>query len=159
MLANGYIVADNELTPRQVRFLFGLGVFLQMVDDLQDLKVDCKNSNTTIFTLAADNELALESLANRAISFGNFAMTFLDAFPAPETNPLKEVMQLSVARLIIGAVSLNQQCFLSDYLGELEAHFPFRFSHLKRVKAQMKRKKVSMTTLLNLLTTQKSGDI
>jgi hypothetical protein len=153
VLANGYLVADNELTPRQVRFMFGLGVFLQMVDDLQDLKDDRKSGNTTIFTMATANKLALESLTNRAISFGTFVMTFLDAFPAPNTNPIKEVMQLSVAKLIIGAVSLNQQYFRAEYLRNLEAHSPFRFSYLKRVKARLKQQKVSMTTLLNYMLT------
>ena len=90
VLANGYLVGENELTPRQVRFMFGLGVFLQMVDDLQDLKDDRKSGNTTIFTLAADNKLALESIANRAISFGTFVMTFLDAFPAPTPIPSRK---------------------------------------------------------------------
>ncbi len=153
VLANGYLVADNELTPGQVRFMFGLGVFLQMVDDLQDLKDDRKSGDTTIFMLAADNKLALESLANRAINFGTFVMTLLDAFPAPNTNPIKEVMQLSVTKLIIGAVSLNQQYFRAEYLRNLEAHFPFRFAYLKRVKARLKHQKVSMPTLLNYMMT------
>ena len=58
---------------------------------------------------------------------------------------------MSVAKLIIGAASLNQRYFRAEYLRNLEAHFPFRFSYLKRVKAQMKRQKVSMTTLMNFM--------
>ena len=154
MLADGYLIALNELSPKQVRFMFGLGAFLQMVDDLQDLKQDRKSGDVTMFSMAADNEVMLESLTNRAIGFGTFVMTLLDAFPAPNIDPLKEVMQFSVAKLIIGAASLNQQYFRKSYLRELETHFPFRFSYLKKVKLRMKRQKFSFTSLFNFMATQ-----
>jgi hypothetical protein len=151
VLADAYLVADNELTPKQVKLFFGLGAFLQLVDDLQDLKDDLKSGNISIFSICAENEINLEKMTNQTIGFGTFAMTFLDSFEAPNNAALKEVMQMSVGKLIIGAVSLNQRFFRREYLRELEAHFPFRFAYLKKVRALIKRPKMSFAGALNLV--------
>ncbi|XUX00020.1 MAG: hypothetical protein TUN42_09000 [Dehalogenimonas sp.] len=143
VLADAYLIAENRLTPRQVRFIFGLGIFLQLVDDLQDLKPDLKSGNITLFCLAAKDTRALESLSNRAIAFGRKVMDDLDAFTAHGINPLKEVIRMSVAQLMIGAAYFSREFFRSDYSSRLEAHFPFRFTHLDKVMATLKKQKVS----------------
>ena len=151
VLADAYLVAENGLTPRQVRFIFGLGTFLQLVDDLQDLKQDRKSGNITLFCLAAKGAESLESLTNRAIAFGTFVMDYLDAFTATGIAPLKEVVRLSVPQLMIGAANLNRDLFRSEYVRQLESHFPFRFDYLEKVRATLKKQKVSLTTLLDFL--------
>ncbi|PPD57293.1 hypothetical protein [Dehalogenimonas etheniformans] len=143
VLADAYLIAENRLTPQQVRFIFGLGIFLQLVDDLQDLKPDLKGGNVTLFCLAAKDSRALESLANRAIAFGRKVMDDLDAFSAPGIDPLKQVIRMSVAQLMIGAAYLSREFFGSDHLSRLEAHFSFRFTHLDKVTATLKKQKVS----------------
>ncbi|MEL7563192.1 MAG: class 1 isoprenoid biosynthesis enzyme [Dehalogenimonas sp.] len=156
VLADAFLVAENGLTPRQVRFIFSLGVFLQLVDDLQDLKQDRKRGNVTLFGLAAKNAASLESLTNRAIAFGTRVMDYLDGFTAPGIDPLKEVIHMSVTDLMIGAAAPNQELFSSEYVRRIEAHFPFRFNYIKKVRATLKKREVSFTSLLNLLTAQKA---
>jgi hypothetical protein len=156
VLADAYLIAENGLNPRQVRFIFGLGVFLQLVDDLQDLKQDRKSGNITLFCLEAKNAGALESLANRAIAFGTLVMDYLDSFTATGIDPLKEVIRMSVAQLVISAVFASRDFFRSEYLSQLEAHFPFRSAYLSKIRSTLKKQKVSFTSLLNLLSAQTS---
>ncbi|APV45013.1 hypothetical protein Dform_01693 [Dehalogenimonas formicexedens] len=144
VLADAYLIAENGLTPRQVRFIFGLGIFLQLVDDIQDLKQDLKSGNVTLFCLAAKDPIALESLANRAIAFGKHVMDYLEAFTAQGIEPLKEVIRMSVAQLIIGAAYQSHRYFRREYLSRLEAHFPFRLAHLEKVTATLRKQKLSL---------------
>lgn len=44
------------LTPQEITFAFHYGTFLQLVDDLQDIKEDRREGHQTVFTLTAPNQ-------------------------------------------------------------------------------------------------------
>jgi hypothetical protein len=67
VLADLYLVV-GEATPAEERFAFGYGVFLQLLDDLQDVKADCAARHQTLFTLAASAG-RLDALTARLVAF------------------------------------------------------------------------------------------
>ena len=137
------------MSPHQVEFLFGLGVFLQFVDDLQDLKSDLKNGNVSVFTKSANDCAQLESLTSRAIRFGYYVMGLAGAFPSSGST-LKGVLRESVPGLVTNSASYNQDFYGEKYLRDLEAHFPFRFDLLQETRLKLKRR-MSFSRLLDVV--------
>lgn len=151
VLADGYLVAKT-LLPDQAQFLFAFGAFLQFVDDLQDAEQDHRDGLMTIFSQPA-RTWKLDALADRAMRFGVEATRYLDAFPGNDISPLKELVQGSVRQLVIGAAVRNPHLFTREYLGHLEAHFPFRFSYLKKAQKRLERRGLSLGRLIDAMAT------
>ena len=66
-MAHGPLVTGN-LGVEQLRFLFGYGVLLQLIDDLQDLKEDTRLGCPNYFTEAAKDE-PLDRMAHKLLQF------------------------------------------------------------------------------------------
>ena len=58
VLADGYLVA-GRLTTEQERALFGYGVYLQLLDDIQDVNEDTESNTRTIFSCATSKNWML----------------------------------------------------------------------------------------------------
>ncbi len=65
MLADLYLVAGRPAEPDR-RFAFGYGVFLQLLDDLQDVEADLAAGHQTLFTRAAARGVLDEPAARLA---------------------------------------------------------------------------------------------
>ena len=60
--------SPGDATPAEERFAFGYGVFLQLLDDLQDVTIDLAAEHHTLFTLAARRG-TLDDLTARLLDF------------------------------------------------------------------------------------------
>jgi hypothetical protein len=150
VLTDGVLVAAQTLgtlTPGQVRFFFGLGAFLQLADDLQDVQADQQAGLLTVFSHAADH-WPLDSLAERTWRFGQQVLQGLGHFEAPEGQPLKELLAPTFRQLLMNAVAGAYRLFSREYVRALEPHSPFRFSFLQQRQKRLEKQGVSMARLV-----------
>lgn len=146
VLADGYLVAGT-LTPPQAQFMFGFGAFLQLVDDLQDVRADGQAGLLTVFSHSA-GRWPLDALAERAWRFGSRVLEQLVHFNAPGTADLKTLMRLTGAELLINAAGSAGRLFTAEYLRELERHSPFRFAFLRKRRKKLSRQRLSLGRLI-----------
>jgi len=128
VLADGYLAA-GALSPQEAQFVFGWGVLLQLADDLQDVREDCRDGMLTVFSEIAGRE-PLDRRTNRTLHFARRVMRWMGGLAGPECQALKEMVERSSGSLLIRAAGEAPDLYTSDYLAALETHSPFRFAFL-----------------------------
>ncbi len=138
VLADGFLVSGT-LSEKEEDFCFGFGAYLQLADDIQDFVVDKKNRHGTIFSLTAER-YNLDHLANKLL---NFIATCVDA-ELDERNQneqaLKELILRNCTLLILEAIGKNKAYYSKEYAGQMERHFPIRFSKLQKLREKIQKK-------------------
>jgi hypothetical protein len=145
VLADGYLVAGS-LTAAQRDFLFCLGAFLQLVDDLQDVLRDRQDGLLTVFSQTSGH-WRLDVPTNRALCFGAAVMQAVDGFEGPGLETIKPLMKRATDLLLVEAAGRAEQFYTRRYLRDLEAHFPFRFSVLRKHRRRLTRQRASLERL------------
>ena len=145
VLADGYLVA-GALTPAQAECIFGLGVFLQLRDDLEDVEDDGACGLATVFSARRDG--CLDEPTARALAVGAAVLDRLDCFDAPTARPVRDIMARSLQLTISDAAASFPARYTPAYLDELERRSPFRFACLAAQRKRLTRAKGSLTGLL-----------
>ncbi len=135
VLADGYLVA-GRLTKEQEQALFGYGVYLQLLDDIQDVKEDADASTRTLFSGLKKNNL--DAFVNKTIHFGRKALDEMRCFEGAEIETFLRLMNRSIETMIIESVGMNEQHFSSEFLNEIEKSSPLRFEFLRKKRSQSK---------------------
>lgn len=149
VLADGCLVAGS-LSPAQAAFLFRLGAFLQLGDDLQDIDDNIRAGLLTIFSQTA-RHWPLDRLTTRILHFGRRALAGVDCFDTPGLEPLKELMTIATRLLLIEAAGHARRFYTKDYIQELETHSPVRFPYLDRERRRLGREQTLWASLLETL--------
>lgn len=136
VLTDGYLVAGS-LSHEEAQSIFGWGVLLQLVDDLQDLQRDLSERVLTAFTQTAGHQ-PLDELTTRTLCFGQKVMDRLVQMPKGSVV-LKEMIQKSSWLLLIWSAGESSALYTKKYLAELETHSPFRLSSLGERRKQLAR--------------------
>lgn len=142
VLADGYLVA-GELTPDQERFLFGYGIYLQLLDDLQDVNEDLENGQQTLYAM----EIAkgpLDEMTWRTLDFGDRVMGDITGFYGTGCRQYVSIMQQSIPLMLLEAVALAPDYFTSNCLQTLESFSPFRFLFIREMKQRHAKHYMSM---------------
>jgi hypothetical protein len=145
-LADGYLVAGS-LTAQQREFVFGYGVFTQLMDDQEDLYKDLRDGLLTVFTQTAAG-WKLDAITNRLFCLGARIMGQLEGFAAPEAAPARELIQRGIDLLLIDAAGRARHSYSRAYLRDLETFFPFRFSFLDRQRKKLNRQQLSLSRMI-----------
>ncbi|RPJ70512.1 MAG: hypothetical protein EHM24_15320 [Acidobacteria bacterium] len=145
VLADGYLVSGS-LTPQQAECIFGLGVFLQLRDDLEDLHDDAAAGVGTVFS--ARNGGGLDEPTARALAIGAAVLGRLACFDSSQAAPLREIMARSLPLTIADAAASYPTLYSRGYLGALERRSPFRFGRLAAQRRRLSRARGSLTGLL-----------
>ncbi len=132
VLADGYL-AGGTLTPRQGRFLFGYGVGLQLIDDLQDISPDLGHGARTLFS-SERRQARLEGMTNRLIRFVGF---LLEKEERRKGWALARLVHHSCFWLIVEGVARNRPRFSPGYCARLERCSPVRFSWMIRFRERL----------------------
>jgi len=130
VLADGCLVA-GFLTEYQQKLLFGYGAYLQLIDDLQDVKDDSSNGFNTIFTDESE-KYTLDILSNRLFHFGEKVIPECNSLHVNESESIIEIMKKTNELLIVGAIGCGGNYFSSQYLSRIETHSPFHFLFLQK---------------------------
>jgi len=137
VLADGYLV-KNQLSKEEVEFMFAYGVFLQLIDDLQDVKEDLDNSHMTIFSGLA-TKLPLDKLVNKLFWFIDEILNHTNAFSCDESIKIKKVIEESCKVMILEAISKNKKMFSRRYINQMEKYSMIRFSYYRKLKNKFKK--------------------
>jgi hypothetical protein len=154
VLADG-VLAAGELTEAQMEIIFSYGAFAQLMDDQEDLGNDLKDHAVTLFTEAA-RVGKVDDVMKRVFCFAHYVLKGLERFNQRSAQPLKQMSMKGIDLLLIDAVLRTEKYYSSSFLADLEGYFPFRFDYLKRVRREIRKKKITTERLLGLLTTPQS---
>ncbi len=143
VLADGFLAAGT-LSRAEADFCFGYGVFLQLLDDLQDVRTDALARHTTLFTLGAAKE-SLDRITSRLYRFMNHVVASPSRFAPPRFDDRKDLILRNCTFLLVGAVSEHHDLFTGPYLQEIEARWPLDFASMRKLD-RLARKKYTETT-------------
>ncbi len=141
VLADGYLVA-GKLTKEQEQALFGYGVYLQLLDDIQDVKEDCSAHTKTIFSCLDKQELG--EFVNKTFNFGRVVLDEMLCFPEAANGDFLDLMKRSIETMIIEAAGLNNNLYSEDYLAELEKYSPLHFEFIRKKRTQSKSQRFAI---------------
>lgn len=142
VMADGYLVA-GRLSSAQARALFGYGIYLQLLDDIQDIREDTLGNTKTLF--ASRGEFgSLESFVHKTIHFGRAAMEELRCFEGTDMDTMLGLMNRSIEHMVVESVGMNPDSFSGELLVEFEKHSPLRFEFLRKNKAKSKSQRFNL---------------
>ncbi|WP_346860932.1 hypothetical protein [uncultured Draconibacterium sp.] len=141
VLADGYLVA-GKLTRQQEQALFGYGVYLQLLDDIQDVKEDSLAFTKTMFSCLPETDLG--GFVNKTIHFGRVALEEMRCFSGAQNDDFLDLMNRSIETMIIESVGLNHTWYEKEYLNELEKHSPLHFQFVRDKRTQSKSQRFSL---------------
>jgi len=139
VLADGFLVND-KLNFSQQSFCFGFGTFLQISDDLQDIRDDLKNGHMTVYSMCAGKR-NLDAKVNKLMNFMNDVID-MNLNGDSDSDKLRELILRNCNFLIMEAVSRNSAYFSEKYLENFERYSPVRFAYLSRLRANLKKRVV-----------------
>jgi len=119
---------QKEITVRDLLFYLEFGLFLQLADDLQDIKEDSEKGSKTLFT-ADLNCKSAEQLVNKMLHF-LYQMT--NSYPSAN-EPFKQFILSNCYQLIYSSIVGSKEFFSQEYLGKLECFFPVTFPFLEEM--------------------------
>ena len=123
---------QKEITEDEWIFYLGLGFFLQLADDLQDIKNDSMQGNQTIFTVDLHHGQE-KKIVNKMLHFVHHIM---DAYQA-ENDIFKNFILSNCYQLIYSSAIGSKEFFSKDYLDELEKYLPVTYPFLENTKKNL----------------------
>jgi hypothetical protein len=141
VLADGYLVA-GKLTKQEEQALFGYGIYLQLLDDIQDMKEDADSNTKTMCSYMKKNSLG--EFVNQTVHFGRVALEEMKCFKASNVDVFLNLMNRSIETMAIESVGLNDSGFSKDYLVEMEKYSPLHFDYIRQKKSQSKSQRFAL---------------
>ncbi len=119
----------KELTKEEVILYLGLGFFLQLADDLQDIRTDDEEGWQTLLTLdkGPANE---EKYINKLL---HFIHNIMGAYQA-ENNRFKDFVLSNCYQLIFTSVIGSKEFFSPDYINWIEKYLPVTYQFFEDMK-------------------------
>lgn len=125
VLIDRYLVG-RELTENEIVFYLGMGFFLQLADDLQDIKTDSRQGYQTLLTLNLFFEQE-EKIVNKMLSFIHHIMTAYHA----ENDTFKNFILSNCYLLVFTSIGESREFFSQQYLDRAEKHLPVTYAFLE----------------------------
>ncbi len=136
VLADGYLVA-GRLDPDEADFCFGYGVFLQLLDDLQDSRADRRAGHATLFSTATP---PLDGLASRLWRFIHRVVEGSSRFAGPAFAARRDLIARNCSTLLVGAVAEEPRLFSRGFRREIERHWPLGLGAQRRLRRYADRR-------------------
>jgi hypothetical protein len=118
--------------PAEERFAFGYGVFLQLLDDLQDVEVDRAAGHETLFTRAARGG-PLDGLTARLARFVDTVLAE-GPFDGPEFSDRIDLIRRNCQSLLVGSVADHPKRFSRRFRRHLARQWPVPFRAQPRLR-------------------------
>ena len=138
VVADLYLVTGGPSASEE-RFAFGYGVFLQLLDDLQDVGPDLEAGHHTLFSRAA----ARGPLDEPTARLGLFIDRVLDQAPplaGPAHAERKDLIRRNCRTLLVGAVAEQEARFTRRFRRGIEGRWPFSFRAMRRLRRRAERR-------------------
>ena len=142
VLADGYLAA-GWVAPEEAAFLYGYGVFTQLMDDLEDLESDRRAGRLTIFSQTAPH-WKLDAITNRVIHFGRSVFDLARVFQSPGAAPLLHLIGRGLDTALLSLVGRASRYYSPAYRRKVESSMPFHFAALQKQYAKLERRHISL---------------
>lgn len=146
VLADGYLV-NGTLSEQEAEFIFGFGIILQLIDDLQDIREDSKNKHMTLFSQTALT-WPLDNLTNKLL---NFLTAIAESVTIAKKRSLKELIIKVCRARIIQEIAIGKAFFSKNYIQELEEYSLFRFTYLRKLHQRLENKYPALKNIIFVL--------
>ncbi|GAB2481079.1 hypothetical protein GCM10008929_03290 [Alkalibacterium psychrotolerans] len=136
VLADAYLV-KGSLTEKEMVFAYNYGAFLQLLDDLQDVKSDQEEGNQTLFSVKQSKEDRVE-LIRQLISL-------ITVINSPEENDtpvqikMKKVIANCTMLMVMETIGKNPDLVTSSFYKELEAASKVRLKTYTALESKIKK--------------------
>lgn len=132
------VLADGFLAGRprsdQTEAIFGYGVLLQLVDDLEDLQEDIDAGHSTPFSRAIRHG-TLEGITNRLFNFTTLIAGQLKKTDCLQNGYIAALVEQSCTLLIQEAVARHSHLYRRGYVSSLGCYAPVSMGYLRRLKS------------------------
>lgn len=132
VLTDLHLVAPGA-RPAEQRFAFGYGVFLQLLDDLQDVQADLGAGHETLFTRAARRG-SLDAITGRLARFIDAVLATEGLFDGPEFADRVDLIRRNCRALLVGSIGDNRPCFSRTFRRRVERQWPVSFRAQRRLR-------------------------
>lgn len=149
VLADGYLVA-GDLTPVQQEKMFAYGALTQLVDDLEDAQIDQRSGLMTVFSQTLGN-WRLDEITNRTMHFGTKVVEILAADAPSTLEPLITMFAEAIPLVVIRSAAGHRRYYSRDYVRNMQAHYPLRFSAVESRQKRLYRKQQGLSGLVEAL--------
>jgi hypothetical protein len=134
-----YVLVTGGDDDRAAPFAFAYGVFLQMLDDLQDVDADLAAGHETLFTRAA-REGPLDALAERLARFIDAVLDGHAPHAAAPAGDCVDVIRRNCRALIVGVVARRPHRFSRRFGRRIERQWPVTLRATRRLIAHAHRR-------------------
>ncbi|HKJ40464.1 MAG TPA: hypothetical protein VKA27_00170 [Sunxiuqinia sp.] len=150
VLADGFLIA-GQLNEQQQQFLFGYGAYLQLLDDIQDVKEDLNDGLMTAFSIAARQQ-PMDAVIGKTFNFG--AQILNDSRPVIQRVSLdfEGLLQKSILLFLIESVAIDNQYYSKHFQQRLEKLSPLSFRYIREKRNFFTPQKHVMFDKLEALT-------
>jgi hypothetical protein len=138
VLADLYLVV-GDATIDQERFAFGYGVFLQLLDDLQDVTADRVNGHHTLFTLAAEAG-TVDDLTARLTNFIDVVLDRERAAAGAETSDCLDLIRRNCHCMLAAVLSAQPAMFSRRFRRSVERQWPLSFRAMRRLRRRAEQR-------------------
>jgi hypothetical protein len=138
VLADLHLVCGRA-SEAEERFAFGYGVFLQLLDDLQDVGPDLAAGHETLFTRASRRG-PLDSLTARLGGFIDRVLDAEDTLAGPAHAERKDLIRRNCRTLLVGAVFEQPFRFTRRFRRGIERQWPFSARAMRRLRRRAEQR-------------------
>jgi hypothetical protein len=130
VMAHGYLL-NGHISRGQAAFLFGFGVFLQLLDDLQDLREDLKVNHHTLFTSAVIGGQPIDVVVLKLLHFMKLVLERTDRFSSVKSQVIRQLIWRNCVLLLLTAVSHLEEFCSRELIERLEPFAPLSFREVR----------------------------
>lgn len=138
VLADGYLIRGS-LSKEEEVFAYGYGFFLQLCDDLQDVKTDIENKHMTIMSQLAPN-YNLDLIANKLINLTINVVDSAKCFNCYRESELRNLIKDNCINMILLAIANSKEFFSKEYIKDIEDFLPFTLKYTANIKKKLSKK-------------------
>lgn len=145
VLADGYLVAGT-LSNQQAECIFGLGVLLQLRDDLEDVEADAEAGVSTVFS--SQRRPGLDEPTRRALEVCAAVVARLGCFDVANAAPVRQIVTQCLPLTLTDAAASFPARYSSPFFAALEQRSPFGFAAIAKHRRRLSKSNGTLTTLL-----------
>jgi hypothetical protein len=138
VLADLYLVA-GDANPAEERFAFGYGVFLQLLDDLQDVQTDLETRHQTLVTVAARRG-SLDAITSQLGRYMDAVLDGTPSFGSRERADSIDLIRRNCRSLLVGVMAELPARFTRGFRRSVETRWPIRFAAMRRLRRHAQRR-------------------
>lgn len=137
VLADAYLI-KGDLDMEEIIFSFGLGILLQLLDDLQDITIDMKNGHETIFTAAAKSQ-DLEQVTLKALNFTGEVLSLVAYSNSELKDEIKKALFENCILMMLFSISRNKALYSDNFMKAMEQYYPFPAAYMKKFNKKLQK--------------------